>query len=217
MRVRASRPRYPVLRKQLRDADDGIRTEPSLQHWVGALIGPGGFTGALTAIVGIGVIQFSSDCSTISGELIYNDGDLQFLEESAARRRWRPGGVLLGRKETICRSVVCRASTVATISPVGASRPRAQPPGLSLLQFTANFGFYDYGLGIPPRRFPFAFNIQETNGDTTLVGNTVPSPTAPVLTLTMQQQTSESGSHHFWQRSVRRQRCNHLQRPRRQP
>jgi len=36
---------------------------------------------------------------------------------------------------------------------------------------------------------PFAFTIQAMAGGATLVGNTVPSPTAPVLTLTMQQQS----------------------------
>jgi hypothetical protein len=33
--------------------------------------------GALTAAVGVGTISFSPDCSTITGELIFNDGDLQ--------------------------------------------------------------------------------------------------------------------------------------------
>src|ERR1700735_1446818 len=56
--------------------------EPSITPASGSGIvtGPGGFPGALTAIVGVGVIEFSRDCSNISGELIYNDGDLQFLE-----------------------------------------------------------------------------------------------------------------------------------------
>jgi hypothetical protein len=56
--------------------------EPSITPATGSGIvtGPGGFPGALTAIVGVGVIQFSQNCSNISGELIYNDGDLQFLE-----------------------------------------------------------------------------------------------------------------------------------------
>jgi hypothetical protein len=71
----------------------------------------------------------------------------------------------------------------------GSVTTAGEPPGLALLQFTANFGFYDYGL-VPAATLPFAFTIQETTGDTTLVGNTVPSPTAPVLTLTMQQQSS---------------------------
>ena len=50
--------------------------EPNLNPATGV---SGGFTGALTAIVGVGVIQFSNDCSSITGELIYNDGDIQFL------------------------------------------------------------------------------------------------------------------------------------------
>jgi hypothetical protein len=33
--------------------------------------------GALTAAVGVGEISFSPDCNTITGELIYNTGDLQ--------------------------------------------------------------------------------------------------------------------------------------------
>ena len=58
---------------------------------------------------------------------------------------------------------------------------------MALLQFSVNFGFYDYGLGTPAP-VPFTFLIQETAGDLTLVGNTPASPTAPILTVTMQQQ-----------------------------
>ena len=159
----------------------------------GNIFGPGGFNGALTAIVGIGVIQFSKDCSTISGELIYNDGDLQFRDDGPMGG---PGvGVSAG-------PAACYSAQAEAIIPFGglpcfdggnhftggSVTTAGEPPGLSLLQFTANFGFYDFNL-VPAAPLPLAFNIQETNGDTTLVGNTVPSPTAPVLTLTMQQQS----------------------------
>ncbi len=151
----------------------------------GALAAPGGYNGALTAIVGVGVIQFSKDCSTIGGELIYNDGDLQFLENGGVGVVGGPAACYSAEKLLV--SVPCfdggNHFTGGSVTTAG------EPPGLSLLQFTANFGFYDYGLGTNTP-LPFAFNIQETTGDTTLVGNTVPSPTAPVLTLTMQEQTS---------------------------
>jgi hypothetical protein len=156
----------------------------------GALIGPGGFNGALTAIVGIGVIQFSSDCSTISGELIYNDGDLQFLENGGVGASAGPASCYSAEQETLLPfgGLLCfdggNHFTGGSITTAG------QAPGLSLLQFTANFGFFNGSVGSPAGSLPFAFNIQETNGDTTLVGNTVPSPTAPVLTLIMQEQTS---------------------------
>lgn len=144
----------------------------------------GGFTGALTAIVGIGVIQFSSDCSTIGGELIYNDGDLQFLNTGVGVSA---GPAACYSAQKLLVSVPCfdggNHFTDGSVTTAG------EPPGLSLLQFTANFGFYDYGL-VTAAPLPFAFTIQETTGDTTLVGNTVPSPTAPVLTLTMQEQSS---------------------------
>ena len=162
--------------------------EPSITPATGSgnVTGPGGFPGALTAIVGIGVIQFSKDCSTISGELIYNDGDLQFLQDGTG------AGVVGGpaacySAQKLLVSVPCfdggNHFTGGSVTSAG------EPPGLTLLQFTANFGFYDYGLGTAAP-LPFAFTIQETTGDTTLVGNTVPSPSAPVLTLTMQEQTS---------------------------
>lgn len=150
----------------------------------GIVTGPGGFPGALTAIVGVGVIQFSSDCSTISGELIYNDGDLQFLETGVGVSAG-PAACYSGEKLLV--SVPCfdggNHFTAGSVTTAG------EPPGMALLQFSANFGFYDYGLG-SPTPLPFAFTIQETTGDSTLVGNTVPSPTAPVLTLTMQEQSS---------------------------
>jgi len=160
--------------------------EPSITPATGSgnTTGPGGFPGALTAIVGIGVIQFSRDCSTISGELIYNDGDLQFLSDGTGL------GVSAGpaacySAQKLLVSVPCfdggNHFTGGSVTTAG------QPPGLALLQFNANFGFYDYGL-LPAAPLPFAFTIQETAGDAILVGNTVPSLTAPVLTLTMQQQ-----------------------------
>jgi len=163
--------------------------EPSITPATGSgnVTGPGGFPGALTAIVGIGVIQFSKDCSTISGELIYNDGDLQFLSDgTGAGAVGGPAACYSAQKLLV--SVPCfdggNHFTGGSVTTAG------EPPGLTLLQFTANFNFFDYGLFAPTGSIPFAFNIQETTGDTTLVGNTVPSPTAPVLTLTMQEQTS---------------------------
>lgn len=149
----------------------------------GIVTGPGGFPGALTAIVGIGVIQFSKDCSAISGELIYNDGDLQFLNTSLGAVG---GPAACYSAEKLLVSVPCfdggNHFTGGSVTTAG------EPPGLTLLQFTANFNFFDYGVGSATPSIPFAFNIQETTGDTTLVGNTVASPTAPVLTLTMQEQ-----------------------------
>jgi hypothetical protein len=159
--------------------------EPNLNPATGSglVAGPGGFPGALTAIAGVGVIQFSSDCSSISGELIYNDGDLQFLNTTVGATG---GPAACYSAEKLLVSVPCfdggNHFTAGSVTTAG------EPPGLTLLQFTANFGFFDYGIGSATPSIPFAFNIQETTGDTTLVGNTVPSPTAPVLTLTMQEQ-----------------------------
>jgi hypothetical protein len=157
--------------------------EPNLTPALGSAAG---YPGALTAIVGIGVIQFSANCSTISGELIYNDGDLQFLEDvNGAGVVGGPTACYSGEKLLV--SVPCfdggNHFTGGSVTTAG------EPPGLSLLQFTANFGFYDYGIEAATP-LQFAFNVQETTGDTTLVANTVPSPTAPVITLTMQEQTS---------------------------
>jgi hypothetical protein len=148
-----------------------------------------GFPGALTAIVGVGVIQFSRGCKSISGELIYNDGDVQFLENV-------PTAGLTGGPATCYSSVSFVAGlpcfdggnhfTNGSVTTAGA------PPGMALLQFTANFNFFDFALGpTSTGSMPFAFTIHETAGDFILVGNTVPSPTAPVLTLTMQQQDPE--------------------------
>jgi hypothetical protein len=146
-----------------------------------------GNPGALTAIVGLGVIQFSSDCSTISGELIYNDGDVQFAETGV--------GVFAGPAQCYAGETIFSQGmpcfdggnhfTAASVTTAG------QPPGLTLLQFTANFNAFDLGAGSSPTgSTPFAFTFQETTDDITLVGITTPSPTAPVLTLTMKQQSS---------------------------
>jgi hypothetical protein len=154
----------------------------------GNAIGPGGFNGALTAIVGVGVIQFSSDCSKISGELIYNDGDLQFFENgNVAGVSAGPAACYVGEQETILSFGGLPCFDGGNHFTGGSVTTAGEPPGLSLLQFTANFGIYDFGFH-PNTPLPLAFNIQETNGDTTLVGSSVPSPTAPVLTLTMQEQ-----------------------------
>jgi hypothetical protein len=145
-----------------------------------------GNPGALTAIVGVGVIQFSSDCSTISGELIYNDGDVQFAETGLGLFAG-PAQCYTG--ETIfSQGMPCfdgnNHFTGGSVTTAG------QPPGLALLQFTANFNAFNLGVSSPTGSMPFQFTIQETTGDSTLVGVSVPSPTAPVLTLTMQQQSS---------------------------
>jgi hypothetical protein len=61
---------------------------------------------------------------------------------------------------------------------------------MELLQFTANFNFFDLGLESSlTGSVPFAFTIQETPGDSILIGHTVPKPTAPVLTLTMEEES----------------------------
>ena len=148
-----------------------------------------GYTGALTAIVGSGVIQFSKDCSTITGELIYNDGDIQFLGSGIGMT----GGpaTCYSAQAALTGALPCfdggNHFTAASVTTAG------EPPGMALLEFTANFNFFDLTLGpTPTGSMPFAFTIHETTGDSTLVGNTVPSPTAPVLTLTMEEQSSHS-------------------------
>jgi hypothetical protein len=158
--------------------------EPSITPATGSGIvtGPGGFPGALTAIVGVGVIQFSQNCSNISGELIYNDGDLQFLETGVGLVG---GSAACYSGEKLLVSVPCFDGGNHFVG--GSVTTAGEPPGMALLQFSVNFGFYDYGLGTPAP-VPFTFLIQETAGDLTLVGNTPASPTAPILTVTMQQQ-----------------------------
>ena len=165
--------------------------EPNLNPATGSgnTTGPGGFPGALTAIVGVGVIQFSRGCTSISGELIYNDGDIQFTGNGGTT------GVSAGpaacySSVSILQGLPCfdgsNHFTNGSVTSAGA------PPGMALLQFTANFNYFDFGLGASPTgSMPFAFTIHETAGDSTLVGITVPSPTAPVLTLTMQEQDPE--------------------------
>jgi len=147
-----------------------------------------GNPGALTAIVGIGVIQFSSGCSKVSGELIYNDGDLQFVTGV---------GVFAGPAQCYSGEVIFQQGLPcfdgANHFSGGSITTAGQPPGLALLQFTANFNAFNIGDPNGPTQtgsMPFAFSIQETTGDSTLVGVSVPSPTAPVLTLTMQEQAS---------------------------
>src|SRR5208282_1650902 len=162
--------------------------EPSLLPASGSgnVTGPGGFNGALTAIVGVGVIQFSPGCTSIKGELIYNDGDIQFLETGVGITGG-PATCYSGESATT-GALACfdggNHFTPASITTAG------EPPGTALLRFTANFNYYDLTLGPTlTGSMPFAFTIHETAGDSLLVGNTVPSPTAPVLTLTMQQQS----------------------------
>jgi len=163
----------------------GDEPNPNPATGSGNVTGPGGFPGALTAIVGVGVIQFSKGCSTISGELIYNDGDIQFFQTGV--------GVFAGpatcySSMSILGGLPCfdggNHFTAASVTTAG------EPPGTALLQFTANFNNYNLNKGSPAGSMPFAFTIHETFGDFILVGNTVPTPTAPVLTLTMQQQVS---------------------------
>lgn len=162
--------------------------EPSLlpASGSGGLAPPGGYNGALTAIVGVGVLQFSAGCSKISGELIYNDGDIQFLETGVGVTG--APATCYSAQSVITGALPCfdggNHFTAASVTTAG------EPPGMALLKFTANFNYYDLTLGPTlTGSMPFAFTIHETAGDSTLVGNTVPSPTAPVLTLTMQQQS----------------------------
>src|SRR5580692_689604 len=130
--------------------------EPSITPAPGSGIvtGPGGFPGALTAIVGVGVILGGGSAACYSGE-------------------------------KLLVSVPCFDGGNHFVG--GSVTTAGEPTGMALLQFSVNFGFYDYGLGTPAP-VPFTFLIQETAGDLTLVGNTPASPTAPILTVTMQQQ-----------------------------
>ena len=173
----------------------GAEANPNPATGSGDVAGPGGYPGWLTAIVGVGVIQFSSDCSSITGELIYNDGDVQFSETGI--------GIFAGpaqcySAETIfSQGMPCFDGTnhfsAATVTTAG------EPPGMALLQFTAEFNAYDIGAAPDSDAtgtMPFAFTIHGTTGNSVLVGNTVPStvttagaPGAPVLTLTLEEQS----------------------------
>jgi hypothetical protein len=165
----------------------GDEPNPNPATGSGNVTGPGGYPGALTAIVGLGVIQFSKDCSAIGGELIYNDGDVQYSETGVGAFA---GPAVCYASESVVGGLPCFDGgdhfTAASVTTAG------EPPGMALLQFTANFNFYNLSTGSPAGSMPFAFTIHETTGNSLLVGNTVPSPTAPVLTLTMQEESSKS-------------------------
>ena len=162
----------------------GTEPNPNPATGSGDNVGPGGYPGWLTGIVGVGVIQFSVGCRNITGELIYNDGDIQYTVTGIGAFG---GPAACYSSESILSGLPCfdggNHFSAASVTTAGA------PPGMSLLQFTANFNYFDLGIASPAGSLPFAFTIQEAAADSILVGTTVPSPTAPVLTLTMQEQS----------------------------
>jgi hypothetical protein len=162
--------------------------EPSVTPATGSgnVTGPGGFPGALTAIVGVGVIQFSRTCA-ISGELIYNDGDLQFTANGGVGFFAGPAGCY--KTKSILNGIGLPCFDGGNHFSGGSVSTAGQPPGMALVQFTANFNLFNLVVGTPAGSLPFAFTLHETSDDSIVVGNTVPSPTAPVLTLTMEEQS----------------------------
>lgn len=166
----------------------GDEPNPNSATGSGNTDGPGGFPGALTAIVGVGVIQFSAGCTSIKGELIYNDGDIQFTGNGTGVGFFA-GPAACYTAESILGGVGLPCFDGGNHFTAGSVTTAGEPPGMALLQFTANFNYFNLSVGSPAGSLPFAFTIHETTGDSILVGNTVPTPTAPVLTLTMEEQS----------------------------
>jgi hypothetical protein len=140
--------------------------------------------GALTAAVGVGTISFSPDCSTITGELIFNSGDLQTS----------PPGESFG--PAACLSSI---STLGTGVPwfdggnhfTAASLTSPGPNGNGSLDLKFNAGFtWLNGNIVLTGAAPFEFTLQNGLGAATVFGTTVPpiaGAPSPILTLTMQR------------------------------
>ena len=141
--------------------------------------------GALTAAVGVGTISFSPDCSTITGELIFNTGD---LETSPLTLSFGPAACL-SSFTLMGTGIPCfdggNHFTAASIT-----SPGPNGNGSLDLKFTAGFTWLNGGTFTGTA--PFEFTLQNGLGAATVFGTTVPNIAgfpgpSPILTLTMQR------------------------------
>jgi len=145
--------------------------------------------GALTPAVGVGVITFGAaagnTCASITGELIYNAGDLQA----------NPVGVTFGpnscfqQDSLFITGIPCfdgadhfAGSTLA---------PSAFGNGALQLNLVAGFNWMDGS--VVAGTYPIAFTLQQTLGGSIVVGNSVSDDgvsATPILAVTMQKITT---------------------------
>jgi hypothetical protein len=135
--------------------------------------------GALTAAVGVGVISFDATCTTILGEMIFNSGDIQ----------GNPAGLSFG--PAACYDALSAFGTGVpcfdgtnhfTTTSFG---PSSFGNGAYDLKFNAGYNWID--ASDAAGAIPFEFTLQNALGSAVVVGNSVASPTAQVLTITMQK------------------------------
>jgi hypothetical protein len=147
--------------------------------------GTAALPGALTAAVGVGTISFSPDCSTITGELIFNAGDLQTAPPAES---FGPAACLVTRS-TLGTGVPCfdggNHFTAASIT-----SPGPNGNGSIDLQFSAGYTWLN-GTSTTGS-MPFEFTLQNGLGAATVFGTSTPivageSGPSPILTLTMQR------------------------------
>lgn len=145
--------------------------------------GSAGFPGALTHAVGVGSITFGpltgTGCTVMSGEFIYNSGDVQSS----------PMGY-------IAAPAHCYDSVSATGTGIpcfdggnhmiaGSIGPDANDGNSLSLTFTTLEQWVD--TSITPFPLALNFDVQNNTGGTIVVGSSVASPGADILTLTMQK------------------------------
>ncbi len=148
--------------------------------------GSASLPGALTAAVGVGTISFSPDCSTITGELIFNAGDVQ--TSPALGESFGPAACLSSRS-ALGTGLPCfdgaNHFTAASIT-----SPGPNGGGSIDLKFTAGYSWLN-GTSTTGS-MPFEFTLQEAMGAATVLGTSTPkvagaSVPSPILTLTMKR------------------------------
>ncbi len=145
--------------------------------------GTSSLPGALTAAVGVGTISFSPDCSTITGELIFNDGDLQTFPTFGGSF----GPAACPDASLIAFPCFDGANhfTAASIT-----SPGPNGNGSLDLKFAAGYTWLNRTNSIGS--MPFEFTLQNGLGAATVFGTSTPSVAgesgpSPILTLTMQR------------------------------
>jgi hypothetical protein len=154
--------------------------------------------GQATGTVGVGSITFGAagtagtdGCTITSGELIYNSGDIQTS----------PVGISFGPSECFDAAsgfgtgIPCfnggSASAADGGLTAGAAVPSGAPypPGSFTVAFTANYNWFDASDGNDTESaIPFGFIVIPSLADFVIVGNSVPAPGGPVLSITMEKQ-----------------------------
>jgi hypothetical protein len=154
--------------------------------------------GQATGTVGVGQITFGAagtagadGCTITSGELIYNSGDIQTS----------PVGISFGPSECFDAAsgfgtgIPCfnggsaSAPDGGLTSGVAVPAPAPYPPGAFLVSFVANYNWFDASDGNNTEGpVPFGFIVIPSLADFVIVGNSVPAPSGPVLSITMEKQ-----------------------------